>query len=411
MQGQLVKKPMSWSWLGSFALIAVATPVADAPVLEVEAFLLRHSEEWVTAFDHPQVACLMESFVPPDRITALRGVMIGLQGKRWLETRDQAGGFLFHGFFSGAACHRGVLWLHPDGRIFGGDVPCDGRLIAFTNDRGLRGDPPPAVLEWMADGGRWGGTAEAIEWACAVPAVRVPASCLLRAARTAAEDFSTRLDGRACDSKIQFSSRFAIVQPASGVTAPMSRPGATCVTSGSPRRRPYLEAGDLVAVDFWRDSCRCARFHGAAGTTTGWVSHADLRPFESRLPTDTRWNAHFASLEPFVQGLPPSPGFVGDWASDCASLSISRRDDGTLRLLALGGISDGNPEIDVPLKSKDRMAWINLDGHTAEDADETCRLVILRFNNALAVVENGACGDRYCSYDGSYFPVRKPKVR
>ena len=407
-----MRHALNWTRLGAVVLVATTAQGADAPVLEIEVFLTRHSEEWVTAFDHPQVACLLESFVPPDRITALRDVMIGLQGKQWLDTRDQAGGFLFEGFLSGAACQRAVLWLHPDGRIFGGDVPCDGRLIAFTNDRGLRGYPPPAVLEWMADGGRWGGTAESIEWACAVPAVRVPASCLLRAARTAAEDFSTRLDGRACDSKVQFSSPFAIVQPASGATAPMSRPGGTCMTSGAPRRRPYLVAGDLVAVDFWRDSCRCARFDGAGGTTTGWMSHADLRSFDAKLPTDTPWNAqHLATLEHFVEGLPASPGFVGDWASDCASLSISRREDGTLRLLASGGISDGNPQIDVPLKSKDRMAWIDLDGPATEDADDACRLVILRFNNALAVVENGACGDRYCSYNGHYLPVRKPKLR
>ena len=137
--------------------------------------------------------------------------------------------------------------------------------------------------------------------------------------------------------------------------------------------------------------------------SAGWIPAADLRMLEHELKSDRAWNdEQIASLAAIVQGLPPAGGFAGSWHSHCAGFTIVERANGTLRISGSGGISSDEPEFDAPLKVDGRLAWMMVDA----GASDECQLAILRLNNALGVVENGQCGDRYCAFSGIFHQRR-----
>ena len=368
--------------------VSVAVHAPPSPAIDVAGFLARHAEDVVSPLDMPQVACAVQALVAQEDVGKLRERIGDGTGAGWARSLGADGGYMFDGEWPRSSdCEIGILWIHPDGRLFGGFIEGCEPLRGFTNSSALASEPPGAVLAILdrANHGtaKWPGT-----WLA--PPVDAPMSEACSSERLAREIAAAdrRLDGSRCDASRRF---FAaqVVRPARGDRAPVG--GVRTRPVAGRRSPPYLVAGDRVEAGEIRGECRCVRY----GRRTAWMRTEDL---EALREPDT-WTSE--GVAAWVPGPPATDeALLGGWrmrvdASWMAQLVIRRGENGSLlsgegrRGYVLGSVSD------VPVSRAGAAAW-------GCEPDEGCCLAAVRVGHALWVSDNGSCGGQAFSFNGLY---------
>lgn len=379
---------VTWAVVACAVAVAPAAEPKPALAIDVAGFLARHADDVVSPLDMPQVACAVRALIAEEDVGKLRDRIGEGTGAGWSRSLDADGGHAFHGEWPRSSdCEIAVLWIHPDGRLFGGFIEGCDPLQAFTNSSGLASELPVAVRKILdrANHGtpKWPG-----RWLA--PPVDAPMSHACSSERLAREIAATdrRLDGSRCDAARRF---FAaqVVRPARGDRAPMG--GVRIRPVAGRGSAPYLVAGDRVEAGEIRGECRCVRYV----RRTAWMRTDDLRALREPDP----WTSE--GVAAWVPGpAATDDALLGGWrtsvdASWMAQLVIRRGANGLLlggegsRGYALGSV------LDVPLTRAGAGAW-------GCEPDAGCCLAAVPVGRALWVSDNGSCGGQAFTFTGLY---------
>ena len=276
---------MRWRFTSVWCLISISMlratcAGAEPPQVQINlpGFLATHRDQWIDILKHPQVSCVLDHIMPAGEKAALRERLHITSGATILESHDEAGGYTFSGTWRAAAgCEEGLLWLHPDGRIYGGTIEGCENISLFTNSAPLMSKPPVSLQEWVHMPGEQ--IAElSPRWISRSLDPAFPAECSRDTLKERLQAFELALAGEACNDDVDFDSQPVIVRPKESDKTHLFSEPKTCPGEPCPQRqKAYLVAGDLVQTGVHRNNFTCIRYQGAQSVARGWVAQEELR--------------------------------------------------------------------------------------------------------------------------------------